>query len=63
MLDSAITDFKLSHGFSSKNGLINGHIESFFIYFSLCGLFGYVWYHGFFISYLGWCKCWAFFFL
>ena len=30
MLDFAITDFKLSHGFSSKNGLINGHIGSFF---------------------------------
>ena len=52
MLDFTITDFKLSHGFSSKNGLINGHIGRFFLYF-LCGLFGYVWYHGFFISCLG----------
>ena len=33
MLDFSITDFKLSHGFSSKNGLINGHIGSFFIFF------------------------------
>ena len=42
MLDFSITDFKLSHGFSSKNGLINGHIGIFFNIF-LCGLFCYVW--------------------
>ena len=29
MLEFSITDFKLSHGFLSKNGLINGHIGSF----------------------------------
>ena len=62
MLDFSITDFKLSHGFSSKNGLINGHIGSFKKKFFLCGLFRYVWYHGLFISCLGWCKCWAFIF-
>ena len=33
MLDFSITDFKLSHGFKSKNGLINGHIGSFFKFF------------------------------
>ena len=33
MLDFSITDFKLSHGFSSKNGLNNGHIGSFFYIF------------------------------
>ena len=38
MLDFSITDFKLSHGFLSKNGLINGHIGSYFKFF-LCGLF------------------------
>ena len=62
MLDFTLTDFKLSHGFYSKNGLINGHIGS---YFFLCGLFCYVWYHGLFVLCLGWCKCWTltFFFL
>ena len=50
MLEFSITDFKLSHGFSSKNGLINGRIGSFFF---LCGLCCYVWYHGLFISCLG----------
>ena len=29
MLDFSLTDFKLSHGFYSKNGLINGHIGSY----------------------------------
>ena len=47
MLDFSITDFKLSHGFSSKNGLINGHIGSFlkFFYvafFVMCGTMGYL---------------------
>ena len=56
MLDFSLTDFKLSHGFYSKNGLINGHIGSLIF---LCGLFCYVWYHGLFVSCLGWCKCWT----
>ena len=48
MLDFSITDFKLSHGFSSKNGLINGHIGSFFkiffyvAFFVMCGTMGYL---------------------
>ena len=33
MLEFSITDFKPSHGFSAKNGLINGHIGSFFYIF------------------------------
>ena len=33
MLDFSVTDFKLSHGFYSKNGLINGHIGSYFYFF------------------------------
>ena len=33
MLDFSVTDFKLSHGFYSKNGLINGHIGSYFYCF------------------------------
>ena len=39
MLDFSVTDFKLSHGFYSKNGLINGHIGSYFFFmwpFLLC---------------------------
>ena len=49
MLDFAITHFKLSHGFSSKNGLINGHIGSFFIFFYvaflvMCGTMGFLFY-------------------
>ena len=33
MWDFSVTDFKLSHGFYSKNGLINGHIGSYFYFF------------------------------
>ena len=33
MLDFSIEDFKLSHGFLSKNGLIIGHIGSFIFNF------------------------------
>ena len=58
MLDFSIKDFKLSHGFLAKNGVIIGHIGSF-LKKILCGLFGYVWYHGLYISCLGWCKCWT----
>ena len=47
MLEFSITDFKLSHGFSAKNGLINGHIGSFFLYIYvafvvMCGTMGYL---------------------
>ena len=62
MLDFFIKDFNQSHGFKAKNGLIIGHIGSLFIlFFFPCGLFGYVWYHGLFVSCLGWCRCWNFF--
>ena len=47
MLDFSVTDFKLSHGFYSKNGLINGHIGSYFYFFYvaffvMCGTMGYL---------------------
>ena len=51
MLDFSVTDFKLSHGFYSKNGLINGHIGSYFYFFYvaffvipwvICFMFGVV---------------------
>ena len=48
VLNFSITDFKLSHGFSSKNGLINGHIGSFFLYLFyvaflvMCGTMGFL---------------------
>ena len=47
MLDFSNTDFKLSHGFYCKNGLINGHIGSFFLIFYvalfvMCGTMGYL---------------------
>ena len=54
MLDFSVTDFKLSHGFYSKNGLINGHIGSYFYFFYVA--FFVVWYHGLFVSCLGWCR-------
>ena len=39
MLDRFIKNFKQSHGLLAKNGLIIGHIEVYFLYFLLCGLF------------------------
>ena len=42
MLDCFVKDFKQSHGFKSKSGLIIGHIGSLFILFLVCGLFCYV---------------------
>ena len=58
MLDFFIKDFKLSHGFKAKNGLIIGHIGSFFIFY--VAFFCYVWYHGLFVLCLGWCECFCF---
>ena len=59
MLDFFIKDFNQSHGFEVKNGWIIGHIGSLFFFY--VAFFGYVWYHGLFVSCLGWCRCWTFF--
>ena len=53
MLDFFIKDFNQSHGFEAKNGLIIGHIGSLFYFFFYVAFFGYVWYHGLFVSCLG----------
>ena len=44
-----ITDLNQSHGF---------YLFIYFFYVAFCC---YVYYHGLFVSCLGWCGCWAFF--
>ena len=48
-------DFKLQMG---RLLAIFGVHLSYFFYVALCC---YVYYHGLFVSCLGWCGCWAFF--
>ena len=58
VLEFFITDLHQSHDFKLQMGrllaIFGVHLSNFF-YVAFCC---YVYYHGLFVSYLGWCGCW-----